>query len=74
MNDILTKYNSLSPDIQKEVNDFLDFLMSKHKDQKQFDMKSWKSKVKNLSTWKDEDLKGIEEGVQQFNLWKPEKW
>lgn len=74
MNDILTKYNSLSPDIQKEVNDFLDFLMSKHKHQKQFDMKSWKNKVKNISRWKEEDLKGIEKGVQQFNLWKPEKW
>lgn len=74
MNDLLVKYNTLSPDIQKEVNDFLDFMLSKHKGKKIFDIKSWKNKIKNVSTWADEDIKAFEEGQQQFNQWKNEEW
>lgn len=74
MNDILIKYNTLSPDIQKEVNDFLDFMLSKYNGKKIFDIKSWKNKIKNVSTWTDEDIKVFEEGRQQFNQWKTEEW
>jgi len=72
MNDILLKYNTLSPEVQKEVNDFLDFMLSK--DKKILDIKSWKSKIKNISTWTVEDIKTIEEGRQRFNQWKTEEW
>ncbi len=74
MNDILTKYNTLSPDIQREVDDFLDFLLSKHKGKKIFDMKSWKKKIKNVSTWTEEDIITFDENRQQFNQWKTEEW
>ena len=74
MNDILTKYNTLSPDLQKEVNDFLDFMLSKYKGKKGFDIKAWKKKIRNISIWADEDLKAFEEGRQRFNKWKPEEW
>ena len=59
MNDILVKYNKLSPDIQKEVNDFLDFMLSKYKDKKMFDIKSWKNKIKVFlmpPDWENEDV------------------
>jgi len=74
MNDILLKYNTLSPDIQREVNDFLDFMLSKYKGKKMFDMTSWKSKIKNVSTWTEEDIKTLEEGRQHLNQWKTEEW
>jgi len=74
MNDILLKYNTLSPDIQKEVNDFLDFMLSKYNGKKMFDIKSWKSKIKNVSTWTEEDIKVLEEGRQHLNQWKTEEW
>jgi hypothetical protein len=74
MSDILIKYNTLSPDIQKEVNDFLDFLLSKYKGKKAFDIKSWKNKIKNVSIWTDEDIKAFEEVRHQFNQWKTEEW
>ncbi|MEO1096396.1 MAG: hypothetical protein AAFX57_01415 [Bacteroidota bacterium] len=74
MNDLLVKYNSLSPDVQKEVDDFLDFMLSKYKGTGTFDMKRWKVKIKNISTWSEEDVKTFEENRQQFNQWKSEKW
>ncbi|MEM6360315.1 MAG: hypothetical protein AAF149_14335 [Bacteroidota bacterium] len=74
MNDLLVKYNSLSPDVQKEVDDFLDFMLSKYKGTGTFDMKRWKAKIKNISTWSEEDVKTFEENRQQFNQWKSEKW
>ena len=46
MDDIMLKYETLSPDIQKEVNDFLDFMLLKYKGERVFDMKSWKAKSK----------------------------
>jgi hypothetical protein len=74
MNDLLLKYNSLSPDIQKEVNDFLDFMLSKYKGQGSFDIKSWKAKIKNVSTWTEEDVQIFEENRQHFQQWKSEEW
>ena len=74
MNDLLLKYNALSPDIQKEVNDFLDFMLAKYKGKSGFDMKSWKTKIKNVSTWTEEDVKAFEDNRQQFNRWKSEEW
>ncbi|WP_194976121.1 DUF2281 domain-containing protein [Aquiflexum lacus] len=74
MNEILEKYNQLSPDLQKQVNDFLDFMLEKYKVEKAFDMKSWKNKILNISTWTDEDVKAFDEGRQHFSQWKVEEW
>ncbi|WP_373521517.1 hypothetical protein [Aquiflexum sp.] len=74
MNDILEKYNQLSPDYQKQVNDFLDFILDKSKDDKSFEMKNWKNKILNISTWTDEDIKSFDEVQQHFNQWKVKEW
>ena len=74
MNEILEKYNQLSPDLQKQVNDFLDFMLEKHKDEKAFDMKSWKNKILNVSTWTNEDIKEFDAVRQHFSQWKVEEW
>src|SRR5690606_25006838 len=66
MNELLIKYNALSPEIQREVDDFLDFLLSKYKDKKNFDMKSWKEKIKGVSVWSEEDVKVFEENSKLF--------
>lgn len=64
----------MSPELQKEVNDFVDFIINKSKGDKTFDMKSWKNKIKNLSTWTKEDIKEYEYGRKQFKQWKIEEW
>ncbi len=74
MNDILTKYNTLSPDSQQEVNDFLDFMLSKYEEKKVFDMNSWKAKIKDVPTWTRQDIKKMEENGQEFDQWKSEEW
>ncbi len=45
----------------------MNFMLSKYKDKKIFDIKSWKSKIKNISTWTEEDIKVLEEGRQHLN-------
>ena len=78
MNDLLVKYNTLSPEGQQEgqqeVNDFLDFMLSKYKDKKLFKMQSWKEKIKTVSVWSEEDVKVFEENSKLFNQWKAEEW
>ncbi|MEM9339878.1 MAG: hypothetical protein AAGA66_14170, partial [Bacteroidota bacterium] len=71
---LFVKYNMLSPTVQQEVNDFLDFVLTKHKGEKAFDMKVWKSKIKNVSVWSPADIQMIEESRDQFKDWKTEEW
>lgn len=74
MNELLVKYNALSPEVQQEVNDFLDFMLSKYEGKKSFDMKAWKEKIKGISVWSAEDLKAFEENSKLFGRWKTEEW
>ena len=74
MNELLAKYNTLSPQGQQEVNDFLDFILSKYQNKLSFDMKAWKEKIKSVSTWPEEDIKAFDENNQLFNQWKTEEW
>lgn len=74
MNNLLAKYQTLSPDVQREVNDFLEFVLAKYKDKKLFNMKAWKKKIKKVSTWSDEDLLVFEDNSKLFSQWKAKKW
>lgn len=74
MHELLTKYNALSPQGKQEVNDFLDFMLSKYQDKKPFDIKAWKEKIKEVSVWTEEDVKVFEENSKIFNQWKTEEW
>lgn len=74
MDELLVKYNTLSPAVQQEVSDFLDFVMAKHGQQKSFDIKAWKSKIKSISTWSPNDIDILEDSKNQFKGWKTEEW
>lgn len=74
MNNLLAKYQTLSPDVQREVNDFLEFVLAKYKDKRLFNMKAWKKKIKKVSTWSDEDLLVFEDNSKLFSQWKAKKW
>lgn len=54
----LLKYNLLDPLQQNEVNDFIEFLLSK-KDKKP-SMTEYKKKILAVSTWSEEDLQVFE--------------
>ena len=73
-NNLLAKYQNLSPEIQREVNDFLEFILAKYGDKKVFKMKEWKGKIKKVSTWSDEDLQIFEDNNKLFSQWQARKW
>jgi hypothetical protein len=54
----ILKYDLLDPLQQNEVNDFIDFLLSK-KDKKP-SLTEYKKKILAVSTWSDEDLQVFE--------------
>ncbi len=73
MSDIQLKYEKLDFLSQKEVNDFIDFLLTK-KDKNYFDLLSYKEKIKKITVWSDEDLKVFDENKKLFNNWNIEEW
>jgi len=74
MDELLKKYNALSPQGQQEVNDFLDFTLSRHPKKRMFDTKTWKEKVKDVSVWTEADIQVLEKNSKLFRQWKPEEW
>ena len=74
MEEILSKYNLLDKDAQKEVVDFVDFLLSKTRTIRKKALSNYKNKILSVSTWTDEELKVFEENKKIFNQWKVERW
>jgi hypothetical protein len=70
--ELLKKYDALSPEGQQEVDNFIDFMLIRHK--KTFDIQSWKEKIKGVSVWSEDDVKVFDENQQMFNQWKTEEW
>jgi hypothetical protein len=69
--DLITKYQLLTPETQQEVQDFLDFLLTKKK-RKPFNMKAWKKKIADISVWSEKDIQGFEKN--KLASWKPVRW
>lgn len=73
MSEVQLKYQKLDPFAQKEVDDFIDFLLSK-KNERKVDMKSYQEKLLTVSTWSEDDIKVFEENAKLFNNWTIEEW
>ena len=73
MKNLLSKYKDLSPAYQKELNDFLDFLLVKSQ-KHNFNIKEWQSKIRDVSQWSEEDLEVFNENKTKFGEWKTEEW
>ena len=74
MSDIVVKYNRLNKTARQEVNDFMDFLLSKQKTSKPNFLSPYKSKILHVSNWTDSDLKIFDENQKLFNQWRVQKW
>uniref|UniRef100_F4C516 DUF2281 domain-containing protein n=1 Tax=Sphingobacterium sp. (strain 21) TaxID=743722 RepID=F4C516_SPHS2 len=68
MTNIQIKYNLLDAASQKEVSDFVDFLLNKKK-KKVENLSSYKKKILKVSAWAEEDIKRIEEAQKHINNW-----
>lgn len=74
MSDIVVKYNRLNKTARQEVNDFMDFLLSKQKSEKPNFLATYKNKILRVSTWTDSDLKIFDQNQQLFNQWRVQEW
>jgi hypothetical protein len=72
MNDIEIKYNRLNKTAKRELNDFIDFLLSKEETNNS--MKNYKNKILNVSVWSDSDLKAFNENQKLFKQWNVQEW
>ena len=72
MSDLMLKYSLLNKSAQQEVNDFLDFLLSKQKIKKT--NMDYKTKIHKVSTWSNSDLAVFKNNQSLFNLWRIEEW
>ena len=74
MNELTQKYNLLDASARKELNDFLDFLLSKASRHDNGGQKSYKQNILKVSVWTEEDTKAFHENARLFEQWKPEEW
>ncbi|GAB3932402.1 DUF2281 domain-containing protein [Larkinella terrae] len=74
MKDLLEKYTQLSDDHQKEVIDFINFLLNKQEKPNSFDVQAYRQEIQSVSVWSDHDLAPILESKAQIDNWKPNEW
>lgn len=72
MTDLVLKYNALNKTAQKQVNDFMDFLLCKQKNYKS--KVNYKSRILSVSTWSDSDLEIFRNNQTLFNSWQIGEW
>jgi hypothetical protein len=73
MNDLVLKYNLLDNFSQKELNDFLDFLISRKEKSSVMTLNEYKKKILNVSIWNEDDVKIFEHNNQLFQQWSPQQ-
>lgn len=74
MSDLVVKYNKLNKTARQEVNDFMDFLLSKQNTNKTNFPGIYKDKILGISIWADSDLKIFDENQKLFNQWRVQEW
>ncbi len=61
MTDISAKYSLLDKTSKQEINDFIDFLLSKKRTHKETYLSDYKKKILSVSVWSDADIKLFKE-------------
>lgn len=74
MSDVSIKYSLLNKAARREVDDFMDFLLSKQKKNKINPITGYKKKILTVSTWSDADLQVFDENQKIFNQWRIQEW
>jgi hypothetical protein len=74
MKDLLEKYTQLNEDYQKEVIDFISFLLNKQEKPVQFDMEAYRKAIQAVSVWPEEAITPILEAKEHLNNWKTTEW
>ncbi len=72
MIDIALKYNMLDENARSQLNDFIDFLLSKNK-MKEINLSEYYNRIQTVSRWSEEDVAYLRELDNYYN-WKVEEW
>jgi hypothetical protein len=72
MLDIVLKYNMLDENARKQLNDFIDFLLSKNK-KSEPDLSEYYDRIQTVSQWSEADVEYLREIENNYN-WKVEEW
>jgi len=72
--DISLKYRLLNKSARNEVNDFMDFLLSKRKNSARPYLPQYKKKILQVSVWNETDLDLINDTKKRINEWNIPKW
>ena len=74
MEELLTKYNSLDLVLQRQVDMFVDYLLSTKRAVKQTNISNYKEKILNVSQWTDEDMQVFDDNNKLFDKWNIQEW
>lgn len=74
MLDLVAKYNLLNGIGKRELNDFLDFLLSKQQLKNKGSLSAYKKKILSVSTWNESDISAFKESTSLLSNWKIEEW
>jgi hypothetical protein len=74
MTDLALKYNLLDSSSKREVQDFMDFLLTRETKQKKTAKSDYKKKILKVSVWSDSDIDLIIQNQQKFSQWKAQDW
>ena len=70
MNTLVLKYNLLDSISKKEVKDFLDFLLSRKKENVKSEMTEYRKNLLQVSTWNKKDISLLSNNDNIFNKWQ----
>lgn len=73
---IQVQYDSLNPEAQTQVDAFLEFVLNQSKHQKttNFELSSWKRKIKKVSVWEENEIAVFDNDRKKMSLWKAQEW
>ncbi|MEZ4775981.1 MAG: hypothetical protein R3D00_22575 [Bacteroidia bacterium] len=72
MNDLLSH---LPVHIRQQVADYISFLMAKYPIAPSSKAKdTYRERLLNVSVWKEDDIRWIEDAGDWFHQWKPSSW
>ncbi len=74
MNEIMLKYSQLDAFAQREVRNFIDFLLFKKETNTALEMEKYKQKILQVSVWSEEDERFMQENAKKMNTWRIEEW
>ncbi len=74
MEKLILKYQTSASEVQKEITDFADFIISKAKKKTTTSLKAWKKRILSVSIWSSHDLEALKKNTKGLKSWKSLEW